>query len=291
MVYGAPLLLLTIAWAVAAPVAGWLALNYLDANGLDRSENRLIVHGAFVAAMTPPLFTAVRQFSRASLRAPAWYLVLVLAALAAFVPASDSANPASTVKFRRIHAFSAIMLATFAVAHVFNHTLAIVSLQTHTAVLGVLRLVYRERVGETILIAAVAVQVLTGLTMVWKSYLRRANPMRNLQLLSGLYLVSFLIIHVMAAFTARARGTDTNFAWASSAPAGLLGRMNSVAQLPRYSLAIVAVFIHLASQARWNLARFVSSAAARRVSYGVMALGGAAAAVIALAACGVHLAK
>jgi hypothetical protein len=288
---GSAFLILTIGWSVAGPVAGWLTLNYLDGNGFDRSQNRLVVHGALLAAVSPPLFTGMRQISNAELMVPVWYLVTAFAAAAAFLPAPDSAVPASAAKFRRIHASSAIVLATFAVAHVFNHTLAIVSLETHTAVLRVLRLVYRQSLGETILDAAVAAQVCTGVTMVWKSYLRRATGLRNLQLVSGMYLAVFLVTHLFTVFTTRHRGIDTTFVWASSAPAGLLGKMASVPLLPRYSLAVLAVFVHLGCQARWNLTRVMSESAARKASYAVMAIGGMAAAVIALAACGVHLMK
>jgi hypothetical protein len=56
---GSGFLTLALAWSVAGPVAGWLALNYLDRNELDRSRNRLVVHGALLAAVTPALFTAM----------------------------------------------------------------------------------------------------------------------------------------------------------------------------------------------------------------------------------------
>lgn len=284
---GSVFLALAIAWSVAGPVAGWLALNCLDRNELDRGRNRLVVHGALLAAVTPALFTAMRRISSNQLLA--WYLVTALIALAAFVPASASATPASTTKFRHIHASSAIVLATFALAHVFNHSLAIISLGTHTAVLHLLRLVYRQNVGQTILIAAIAVQVCTGLVMVWKYYLRRATPLRNLQLVSGLYLAVFLVTHLITVFTTRHGGIDTDFAWASHAPTGLLAGLSFVPLLPRYSLAVLAIFVHLACQARWNLSRVMSESAARRASYSVMALGGAATVVISLAACGIHL--
>jgi hypothetical protein len=221
----------------------------------------------------------------------AWYVLTVLVALAAFLPASDSVSPASATKFRHIHAYSAIVLASFALAHVFNHSLAIVSLGIHTAVLHVFRLVYRQNVGQTILIAAVAVQVCTGLTMVWKYYLRRATSLRNLQLVSGVYLAVFLVTHLITVFTTRQSGIDTDFVWASHAPAGLLAGSSSVPLLPRYSLAVLAVFVHLACQAHWNLSRVISEPAARKTSYSVMALGGAATVVVSLAACGVHLMK
>lgn len=286
---GSSLLALAIAWSVAAPVAGWLTLNYLDHSELDRSRNRLVVHGALLSAVTPALFTAMRRINSHQLMV--WYLVAAFTALAALVPASDASRAASTTKLRHIHASSAIVLAAFALAHVFNHSLAIVSLGTHAAVLHILRLVYRQSVGQSILIAAVAVQVCTGLTMVRKYYFRRATPLRNLQLVSGLYLAVFLVTHLITVFTTRHSGIDTDFVWASHAPAGLLAGLSSVPLLPRYSLAVLAVFVHLACQARWNLSRLISDSAARTASYGVMALGGVATVVISLAACGVHLVK
>jgi hypothetical protein len=132
---------------------------------------------------------------------------------------------------------------------------------------ALLRLVYRQNAGQTILIAAVAVQVSTGLTMVWKYYLRRATPLRNLQLVSGLYLAVFLVTHLITVFTTRHSGIDTDFVWASHAPSGLLCGLSTVPLLPRYSLAVLAVFAHLACQARWNLSRVISESAARKASY------------------------
>lgn len=286
---GSGFLTLALAWSVAGPFVGWLALNYLDRNEFDRSRNRLVVYGALLAAVTPALFTAMRRINSHQL--VVWYLVTAFAALAALVPTPDSTSPASTTKFRHIHASSAIVLATFALAHVFNHSLAIISVGTHTAVLHILRLIYRQNVGQTILIAAVGVQVCTGLAMVWKYYTRRATPLRNLQLVSGLYLAVFLVTHLITVFTTRQSGIDTDFVWASHAPAGLLAGLSFVPLVPRYSLAVLAVFVHLACQARWNLSRVMSESAARRTSYSVMALGGAATVVVTLAACGVHLMK
>ena len=128
---GSGLLALSIAWSVAAPVVGWLALNYLDRGALERNRNRLMVHAALLAAVSPALFTAMRRISSNQLMA--WYLVIAAIALAAFLPNSDSSSPASATKFRHIHASSAIVLAAFALAHVFNHAMAIVSLERHPA--------------------------------------------------------------------------------------------------------------------------------------------------------------
>jgi hypothetical protein len=289
MALGSSFLALAIASSLVGPVAGWLALNWLDRSGLDRTRNRLLVHGALLAAVTPPLFTAMRKITSNQL--VAWYVVAACVGLTAFLPSSNSVTAASATKFRHIHASSAIVLATFVLAHVFNHSVAIISLEMNRVVLNALRLAYRQNVAQAVLIAAVAVQVITGLTMVWKYYLRRATPLRNLQLVSGLYLAVFLVTHLITVFTTRRSGIDTDFVWASHAPGGLLASLSSVSLLPRYSLAVLAVFVHLACQARWNLSRLISQSAARAVSYSVMALGAATTLVVALAACGVHLMK
>ena len=286
---GGFLLAVAIATSLVGPVAAWLALDYLDRRGLDRDRNRLVVHGALVAAVTPALFTGVRRIG--SNQFVAWYVATVLVALAALLPISASGTVASLAKFRHIHATSAVVLAAFALAHVLNHSVAIVSLATNTAMLNVLRLAYRQNIGQTILIAAVAVQVCTGLTMASKYYLRRAAPLRNLQLLSGLYLAVFLITHLITVFTVRRAGINTDFIWASHAPAGLLASISTVPLLPRYALAVLAVFVHLACQARWNLSRLISQSAARAVSHSLIGLGLATTVVVALAACGVHLMK
>jgi len=286
---GSGFLALAMAWSVAGPVAGWLALNYLDRAGLDRSRERLMVHGALLAAATPALFTAMRRISSNQLLA--WYFLTAFVALAAFLPVSASSSPAAATKFRHIHASSAIVLATFALAHVFNHALALVSLGMNTEVLHTLRLVYRENVAQALLIGAVMVQICTGLAMAWKYWLRRASPLRNLQLVSGEYLAVFLVTHLITVFSTRQNGIDTDFVWASHAPAGLLAGLSSVPLLPRYCLAVLAVFVHLACQARWNLSRVLSESTARKASYNVMVLGGVVTVVIAMAACGVHLMK
>jgi hypothetical protein len=289
---GWPLLAVSLAAALAGPLAAWLTLNYLDQNGLDRRQYRVAVYGALFTALNPPLYNFIgnrlADFHQASLRVPVWYFVSVAVAAAALLPAPEPASTTAIVTFRRIHRTSAMLIVTFAAAHVFNHVLAIISLQTHTAVLHVLRMVYRQRLVEAALVAAVATQVCTGFIMVWRSHLRPATAIRNLQMVSGLYLVMFFVTHLHAAFTARQR-LDTTFGWATNAPAGLLAKASSVGLLPYYILAVVVVSVHLGCQARWNLVSLMSETAARKVSYGLMAVGGMAAFTIALAACGIHL--
>lgn len=288
---GVLLFIASMAWSLAGPFAAWLTLDYLDRNGFDRVEHRVIVYGALLTAASTPLYNLLggilARFDIASLKLPVWYSISGLVAAAAFLPASESR--VAPVAFRRVHGYSAMFIALFALAHITNHVSAIVSLDTHLMILRALRLVYRERLVEIGLICAVMTQAFTGFTMVWKSRLRRTTTFRNLQTVSGLFLAAFFLSHLHGVFSARSRLVDTTFNWATNAPAGLLARGGPVGLLPYYMLAVVMLFVHLACQARRNLARITSDAAARRISYAFMALGGIVTLIVALAACGIHM--
>lgn len=288
---GAVAFVFAMVWALAGPWAGWQGLNYLDRNGLERREHRLVVYGALFAAVSVPLFNllggVLGRFHYAAFKLPAWYLISALIIGASYLPALDS--KAASPVFRKIHGYSAMFILLFAAAHVSNHVLAIVSLDTHLAVLRTLRLVYRERIIEIALIAAVSTQAVTGFTMVWKSRFRRTTVWRNLQAMSGICIAVFFASHFHGVFSARSRHVDTTFNWATSAPAGLLAPGGPVGLLPYYMMAVIVLFVHLGCYGQSRLVRSMSEAAARRISYSFMALGGIAAVVIALAACGVHL--
>jgi hypothetical protein len=107
------------------------------------------------------------------------------------------------------------------------------------------------------------------------------------QAVSGLYLAVFFGSHMLAALRGR-QNIDTTFAWATGGPAGLTAN-GRLYMLPYYALSILALLVHLGCQARWNLARVLPATSARWISHGLMATGVLAAAVIALAACGVHV--
>ncbi|MBL9052353.1 MAG: hypothetical protein JNN02_01375 [Tabrizicola sp.] len=138
---------------------------------------------------------------------------------------------------RRLHRGLALILGFFLVLHLGNHLAGLWGQDAHLAVQKVLRPLYRNPLVEPLLLAAVAVQVGLGLTLMFRR--RRMT----LQTLSGGYLALFLMIHVGAVMTARWQGTDTTLAFAA---AGL----HAHAPWPQvfalyYGLAVFAVFAHL----------------------------------------------
>ncbi|PJJ59854.1 hypothetical protein [Hymenobacter chitinivorans] len=152
------------------------------------------------------------------------------------------------MRFRLLsyHYWTGLLLAVFILAHLGNHLVALWSVPAHLATMRVLRVVYRHPVVETGLLLAVVIQLGTGLRLYWRGRRLPAPPVaERVQRLSGLYLVFFLVVHTGAVLTGRAGfGLDTNLYFAA---AGINTWPFSLFFVPYYFLAVVAVFLHVAS--------------------------------------------
>jgi hypothetical protein len=182
---------------------------------------------------------------------------------------------------------SAALILVFAAAHLVNHTFAIVSVPTHSAVLDVLRIVYRQPVIETLLIAAIVLQIGSGGALVWQAHLRRPSAANHVQALSGLYLAVFFLAHVSAALLARPE-TDTNFVWAAG-QGGLLASRGLTFLLPYYLLGVAALFAHVGQYLRRRVLVSLPEISVQRLSYAGMAFSGIVMLTIGLALCGIGL--
>ncbi|MFM8911614.1 MAG: hypothetical protein ACKOE6_01695 [Flammeovirgaceae bacterium] len=118
--------------------------------------------------------------------------------------------------------------------------------QSHIDVMESLRLFYRNPFVETILLAAVLSQVISGISLFRLNRKKSAGSIfERVHLWSGLYLAFFLVIHVGAVFSGRLLlHVDTNLYFGA---AGLNSFPHLLFFVPYYSLAIVSFFAHLAS--------------------------------------------
>lgn len=151
---------------------------------------------------------------------------------------------------KRLHRWNAAILGLYLAAHLANHAVLVLGVDAHLAVMSALGRIYRVPPVEVILLALLAVQIALGLALA----LRRGRPREGwawAQVLSGLYLVFFLIQHVPAVLLARRSDmvpeTDSHFA------AAVLSEPLFAAYFgPYYVLAVTAIFTHLA--AAWRFA-------------------------------------
>lgn len=280
--FGIPLMVLVLMWAFAGPFVALFALKRIQGSRMNRTWHRLVVYGALAATISPALFNLT---SRTGSALAMWYVATALVAAAALLPVSEATG--STRRLRRAHRTSALLILVFAAAHVANHAFAIVNIPAHSAVLDILRVVYRQSVIELLLLAAIALQVGTGGALVWQAHVRRPSVSTSVQMLSGMYLAVFFLAHVSAALMARP-DTDTNFVWAAG-ESGLLASPRLTFLLPYYLLGVVALFAHVGQYLRIRLLGFMPAVSVRRLSYAGMAFGGVVVVTLGLALCGIHL--
>ena len=149
------------------------------------------------------------------------------------------------MNLRRIHYVSGIVLCAFIGMHLFNHFYGILGADAHISMMAFLRMLYRNFVAETILLAACGAQIVTGLALVRRRDRADKGKFYRLQIWSGLYLSLFLMIHLGAVLAGRwVLHLDTNFYFAA---AGLNTFPFLLLFIPYYGLAILAITAHLAA--------------------------------------------
>jgi hypothetical protein len=170
---------------------------------------------------------------------------------------------------KKYHYFSAIVITTFALFHLFNHLTALHSIETHIYVNNLFRMVYRNPFIEMLLMLCVGFQVFSGISL-WRT--RKGNTQNifeKLQLWSGLYLSLFLVGHPIAVWVGRlSLHLDTNFYFGAMV---LNVFPYCIAFFVYYALAIVSFFSHLAAVHYQKMQQYIPESQAKRQSYYIMA--------------------
>jgi succinate dehydrogenase/fumarate reductase cytochrome b subunit len=209
---------------------------------------------------------------------PLWTAAAVIT-LADTPRASHRERRASRLAFA--HGVSATAITLFAAIHVINHVGGFWGADTHLAMMTSLRVAYRQRVVEAILLASVAFQFVSGARLLWDKAGRSGDWFDTLQTASGAYLACFFLSHLTAALRARARGVDTNWMWLTAD--SMLTDAWSARLAPYYFLGVIAVGVHVAAGLRHVL---IARGHARHVAdraFAVIAIGAIAAAILIMA--------
>ena len=152
---------------------------------------------------------------------------------------------------RILHRSSAFLLFAFICVHVINHLVVVFGIQAHIDFMEIARIVYRTPIVEGLLLFCAAFQVASGLWLVTNSWRDLRGVVAWLQVLSGLYIAFFLLIHVTAVLVGRAiLGLDTNFYFAA---AGIHVPPNQWFFVPYYFLSLIALSAHIGCAIYWFL--------------------------------------
>jgi len=196
------------------------------------------------------------------------------------------------IELKVAHGISALLIVLIFLAwHLLNHASAVLTLELNQAMMNALRKWYRSGLIQPVLVTLMLFQVVSSVILLWRATAAQGDLYRTLQTSTGAFLTAFIVSHLNAVFILGRTVTklDTNFRWASGAPAGLLPDAWNVRLIPHYSLGVWFVITHMGLGLRGVLlAHRVSAAAANRVAWVVCALGAAVSLTITVAQLSVH---
>ena len=146
---------------------------------------------------------------------------------------------------KKLHYASGLLLAVFTGIHLSNNICSIWGIERHITVMETLRPYYRNVLIETLILLAVAVQILSGAKLLVTARAAAFSRFEKLQLWTGLYLAFFFVIHVGSVLIGRLLlNLDTNFYYGA---AGINTFPFSLFFIPYYGLATLAFFGHVAA--------------------------------------------
>jgi len=151
---------------------------------------------------------------------------------------------------RGLHLASGLLIALFVVLHIGNHLAMFAGQAAHIAVMEALRPFYRHPLAETLLMLALAVQLASGLAMIWRTRAHQRVGRARWQAISGVVLALFVLNHVGAVWGGRLIfGLDTNYHFAAAGfHAGYAAFF-----MPYYFAGVAALFIHAACALAWRV--------------------------------------
>ena len=181
----------------------------------------------------------------------------------------------------KFHRFSALIIGFFVFFHLINHLFILGGVQLHLDIMASFRVIYRNLVAETILLVCVLFQISSGLYFVWKRRGQRTEILEKIQVLSGLYLAYFFINHVGAVLFGRlAAQLDTNIYYGI---AGFYTAPFHLYFIPYYFLAVVALFVHIASAFNWLSRNSIANPLRIKLVYAIISVGVITSAILILA--------
>ena len=298
------LALLALVLTLAAPASAFASLYALGRGATGDSRRVVVQRLAHLTFASPPLFVILGVFlylmkingADGKVWVGLWSVVLCGAMLALLSEpkngaAAPSPSPSRTAPVRVMHGVaSAAILLVFLLPHLGNHAVGVLGADTHRAVMLVLRRLYRAGWIEPPLIALFFFQIVSGLVLIAPKIGSKQDLIGALQTASGAYLVVFIASHINSVFVlARYFGTDTDYAWATGLPGGLLADAWDVRLIPHYGLGVWLMLTHIACGLRTvMLAHRVSQPRADAICWTAIALGTLWSAVIIAGMVGVR---
>ncbi|MDN5211950.1 cupin domain-containing protein [Fulvivirgaceae bacterium BMA12] len=277
-----------------------LAVKTLSKIGHQQSRkiiaSKRIIHLVFA---TYPFYTLLLlmlfQTGMGHLSNIIWPVLMLLLGIAFYYYAKPSDKSISGLKsikiwggWRLVHGIAALLfLLGFVLLHIFNHGLALWSVELHTDVLEALRQWYASGIVEPVLFFLMGMLIISGTRLFLYHTTHNGDIFRTLQTTSGVYIFMFLCAHSMAVLGAQATGVETDWYFATG-PSGLF--TGPVMLFPYYTLAVFLILMHASLGLRLLLIHKKNNLlVANRIFYTLIIIAAIFSAGISIATTGIHL--
>lgn len=171
---------------------------------------------------------------------------------------------------RAIHRSSAIVLGLFVFSHLTVHLSAVLGASAHIAALKLVQVTYRNLIGEIVLVITIVIQITTGTR---RLRFKGIDGWSRLQVISGCYLLFFLLLHTSAAlYTHHVFDLETDFYWAAGS---LHFTPIKYGFAIYYFAAVLAFFTHIAAAIHFGWIN-----APIKLKHGIMTFGAVSGALI-----------
>ena len=205
---------------------------------------------AYLTMTAPPLFVFV-GVTRGLVGHPLSDEMIWLGLWGAAIAYVGLRPPAAAIvpgaRLRVVHGVSAALILVFIAFHLTNHLSGLFGPDVHRAIMKAGRTVYRLPVVETLLIGLLLFQIGSGVTLARRWSRLPGDGFRVLQIGSGLYIASFIVTHLNSALIGArlVRHVETDWAWASGAPDGLIHDAWNIRLVPHYGWGVFFVLAHV----------------------------------------------
>jgi len=158
----------------------------------------------------------------------------------------------STAAWQIAHGVSAALITCYVLFHLTNHLFGLAGPEIHAEIMKTGRAVYRAPLIEPVLVLLLLFQAASGVRLAWLWSSLRTDVYRIFQIGSGAYLAAFLLAHLNSGLIAAriVYKIESDWAWASGAPDGLIHGAWNIRLLPHYALGVFFILGHLASGLR-----------------------------------------
>jgi hypothetical protein len=221
-----------------------------------------------------------------------WLAVCVYVSIGSETVLEPVAAPRPISRLRVAHGVAAALVVSFVLFHLSNHLLGLVGPDLHASVMKMGRGVYRSHVIEPVLVGLMLFQVISGARLAWRWSGAPVDAYRVFQIGSGIYLAAFIVTHLNSALvSARAvHKIDTDWAWASGAPTGLIHDAWNIRLVPHYAFGVFFILAHLGSGLRGvAIAHGMTVTVANRMWIAGLVASGLLSAAIMSGLCGVRI--